>query len=170
MVQAHSVHPFTAKMKFLCAENVSFFAIKRTYNAFLSVTSCSHRIRTKTQQQLYVQMTYLVNAFDFTDLPVLSLICVGNNFPHCEQFALFFAQRITCFTDSYVVLLIMSRKLNMLYVGGLDDTVTEEVLHAAFIPFGDLKSIQIPKDYKESKISIHSIHYHIASYSLIHHT
>jgi peptidyl-prolyl isomerase E (cyclophilin E) len=39
----------------------------------------------------------------------------------------------------------------MLYVGGLDDTVTEEVLHAAFIPFGDLKSIQIPKDYKESK-------------------
>mmetsp|Transcript_59289 Transcript_59289/g.104281 ORF Transcript_59289/g.104281 Transcript_59289/m.104281 type:complete len:128 (-) Transcript_59289:110-493(-) len=45
----------------------------------------------------------------------------------------------------------MSRKLNMLYVGGLDDTVTEEVLHAAFIPFGDLKSIQIPKDYKENK-------------------
>ena len=40
----------------------------------------------------------------------------------------------------------------MLYVGGLDDTVTEEVLHAAFIPFGDLKSIQIPKDYKESKM------------------
>jgi len=42
----------------------------------------------------------------------------------------------------------------MLYVGGLDDTVTEEFLHAAFIPFGDLKSIQIPKDYKESKINI----------------
>lgn len=42
--------------------------------------------------------------------------------------------------------------MNMLYVGGLDDSVTEELLHAAFIPFGDLKSIQIPKDYKESKL------------------
>jgi peptidyl-prolyl isomerase E (cyclophilin E) len=46
-----------------------------------------------------------------------------------------------------------SKKLNMIYVGGVDDSVTEEVLHAAFIPFGELKSIQIPKDYKESKRS-----------------
>jgi peptidyl-prolyl isomerase E (cyclophilin E) len=46
----------------------------------------------------------------------------------------------------------MSKKSNtLIYVGGLDDTVSEEVLHAAFIPFGELKSIQIPKDYKESK-------------------
>jgi peptidyl-prolyl isomerase E (cyclophilin E) len=48
--------------------------------------------------------------------------------------------------------LAMSKKSNtLIYVGGLDDTVSEEVLHAAFIPFGELKSIQIPKDYKESK-------------------
>jgi peptidyl-prolyl isomerase E (cyclophilin E) len=47
-----------------------------------------------------------------------------------------------------------SKKLNMIYVGGVDDSVTEEVLHAAFIPFGELKSIQIPKDYKESKSAV----------------
>ena len=40
----------------------------------------------------------------------------------------------------------------IVYVGGLTDNVNEEVLHAAFIPFGDLKSIQIPRDYKNSKI------------------
>jgi hypothetical protein len=39
----------------------------------------------------------------------------------------------------------------IVYVGGLTDNVNEEVLHAAFIPFGDLKSIQIPRDYKNSK-------------------
>lgn len=44
----------------------------------------------------------------------------------------------------------MSRKLNTIYVGGIDDSVTEEILHAAFIPFGELKSIQIPKDYQQS--------------------
>lgn len=44
-----------------------------------------------------------------------------------------------------------AKKLNMIYVGGLDDSVTEEILHAAFIPFGELKSIQIPKDFKASK-------------------
>jgi peptidyl-prolyl isomerase E (cyclophilin E) len=40
---------------------------------------------------------------------------------------------------------------NILYVGGLHDTVTEDILHAAFIPFGDLKSIQMPRDFTTSK-------------------
>lgn len=44
----------------------------------------------------------------------------------------------------------MSRKKNILYVGGIDNTVTEELVHAAFIPFGDLKSVQIPKDFAQS--------------------
>ena len=44
-----------------------------------------------------------------------------------------------------------STRKNMLYVGGLDDNVTEEILHAAFIPFGDLKTVQIPKDYTKNK-------------------
>ena len=39
----------------------------------------------------------------------------------------------------------------MLYVGGLADEVTEEILHAAFIPFGDLRSVQIPRDYSKNK-------------------
>ena len=37
----------------------------------------------------------------------------------------------------------MSRSL---YVGGLDEDVTEHVLRAAFIPFGNLKDAQLPLD------------------------
>ncbi len=33
-----------------------------------------------------------------------------------------------------------------LYVGGLDEKVTEDVLRAAFIPFGDVKDANIPLD------------------------
>ncbi|XP_053993888.1 peptidyl-prolyl cis-trans isomerase E-like [Hylaeus volcanicus] len=34
----------------------------------------------------------------------------------------------------------------VLYVGNLDDNVTKEILEAAFIPFGDIRTIAIPKD------------------------
>ncbi|KAF0699964.1 Aste57867_9514 [Aphanomyces stellatus] len=34
-----------------------------------------------------------------------------------------------------------------LYVGGLDKAVNEEVLTAAFVPFGPIKDVQIPMDY-----------------------
>ncbi|XP_037069915.1 peptidyl-prolyl cis-trans isomerase E-like [Pollicipes pollicipes] len=37
------------------------------------------------------------------------------------------------------------------YVGGLADEVTEEVIHGAFIPFGDIQDIQIPLDYETEK-------------------
>lgn len=40
-----------------------------------------------------------------------------------------------------------ARKKNIVYCGGIDQTVNEEILQAAFIPFGDIKSIQIPKDF-----------------------
>lgn len=50
------------------------------------------------------------------------------------------------------VILIMSRKKNLVYVGGLEDSVTEELLFAAFIPFGEIKSVQIMKDYVHSTI------------------
>ena len=40
----------------------------------------------------------------------------------------------------------------MLFVGGLDQQVNEEVLHAAFIPFGVIKEVQIPRDFQKSKI------------------
>ena len=39
------------------------------------------------------------------------------------------------------------------FAGGLAEEVTEKVLHAAFIPFGDLLDIQIPLDYETGKIS-----------------
>lgn len=44
----------------------------------------------------------------------------------------------------------MARKFNALYIGGLEESVNEETLHAAFIPFGEIKSIQIPRDYQEN--------------------
>lgn len=52
-------------------------------------------------------------------------------------------------------------KKNIVYVGGLDDAVSEEILHAAFIPFGELKSVQIPKNYQASKPF--SLHVHSCS-------
>ncbi|XP_002963980.2 peptidyl-prolyl cis-trans isomerase E isoform X2 [Selaginella moellendorffii] len=38
-----------------------------------------------------------------------------------------------------------------LYVGGLDENVNEEVLHAAFIPFGDIKDVTMPLDQGTQK-------------------
>ena len=37
------------------------------------------------------------------------------------------------------------------YVGGLADEVTEAVVRAAFIPFGELSDVQIPLDYESQK-------------------
>ncbi|XP_023027347.1 peptidylprolyl isomerase cyclophilin-33 [Leptinotarsa decemlineata] len=38
-----------------------------------------------------------------------------------------------------------------IYVGGLAEEVNEQVLNAAFIPFGDIVDIQIPLDYESEK-------------------
>uniref|UniRef100_A0A3Q3VPR7 Peptidyl-prolyl cis-trans isomerase E n=1 Tax=Mola mola TaxID=94237 RepID=A0A3Q3VPR7_MOLML len=43
------------------------------------------------------------------------------------------------------------RSCRVLYVGGLAEEVDEKVLHAAFIPFGDITDIQIPLDYETEK-------------------
>lgn len=51
----------------------------------------------------------------------------------------------------------MAHRKCTLYVGGLAPQVTEEILHASFIPFGDLKIVNIPKDYSQSK-NIYYIH------------
>lgn len=37
------------------------------------------------------------------------------------------------------------------YVGGLADDVTEKLMHAAFIPFGDIVDIQMPVDYESQR-------------------
>ncbi|XP_046558481.1 peptidyl-prolyl cis-trans isomerase E-like [Haliotis rubra] len=39
----------------------------------------------------------------------------------------------------------------IVYVGGLAEEVDEKVLHAAFLPFGDIVDIQIPLDYETEK-------------------
>lgn len=39
----------------------------------------------------------------------------------------------------------------LVYVGGLSEEVEEKILHAAFIPFGDITDINIPLDYETEK-------------------
>ncbi|KAI0210930.1 Peptidyl-prolyl cis-trans isomerase E [Lamellibrachia satsuma] len=45
----------------------------------------------------------------------------------------------------------MAGNKRVVYVGGLAEEVDEKVLHAAFVPFGDLLDIQIPIDYETEK-------------------
>ncbi|KAM4047560.1 peptidyl-prolyl cis-trans isomerase E isoform 2-T2 [Anomaloglossus baeobatrachus] len=45
----------------------------------------------------------------------------------------------------------MAATKRVLYVGGLAEEVDEKILHAAFIPFGDITDIQIPLDYETEK-------------------
>ena len=35
---------------------------------------------------------------------------------------------------------------NVLYVGGLEESINEAILHSAFIPFGEIKDVNIPLD------------------------
>ena len=42
----------------------------------------------------------------------------------------------------------------ILYVGGLADEVSEETLHAAFLPFGEITEVSIPRNH-ESKTAEH---------------
>jgi peptidyl-prolyl isomerase E (cyclophilin E) len=41
----------------------------------------------------------------------------------------------------------------VVYVGGLAEQVEESVLHSAFIPFGEIKSIEIPLDHSTRKLN-----------------
>ncbi|KAL2622339.1 hypothetical protein R1flu_002544 [Riccia fluitans] len=45
----------------------------------------------------------------------------------------------------------MANPKTTLYVGGLEENVTEGVLHAAFIPFGDVKDVSMPLDQATQK-------------------
>eukprot|EP00761_Pharyngomonas_kirbyi_P012843 gb/GECH01012870.1/.p1 GENE.gb/GECH01012870.1/~~gb/GECH01012870.1/.p1 ORF type:complete len:150 (+),score=45.29 gb/GECH01012870.1/:1-450(+) len=42
----------------------------------------------------------------------------------------------------------MTQHKRQLYVGGLDESVDESVLHSVFIPFGDILNVQLPLDSK----------------------
>ncbi|KAK7099691.1 peptidyl-prolyl cis-trans isomerase E-like [Littorina saxatilis] len=44
-----------------------------------------------------------------------------------------------------------SNNKRMVYVGGLAEEVDDKVLHAAFLPFGDIVDVQIPVDYETEK-------------------
>ena len=43
---------------------------------------------------------------------------------------------------------VLSIAFLMFIVGGLSEEVDEKILHAAFIPFGDVTDINIPLDYE----------------------
>lgn len=49
------------------------------------------------------------------------------------------------------------RKFVCCFTGGLAEEVDEKVLHAAFIPFGDITDIQIPLDYETGQIQRFSL-------------
>lgn len=53
----------------------------------------------------------------------------------------------------------MESKRKMLYVGGLDPSVDEATLHAAFIPFGNIKEVNIPKDFSTSKFDVYGVYW-----------
>ncbi|KAL6754007.1 nuclear cap-binding protein [Haematococcus lacustris] len=38
-----------------------------------------------------------------------------------------------------------------LYIGGLEETVNEALLHAAFLPYGEIKDVNIPMDHATGK-------------------
>jgi len=42
----------------------------------------------------------------------------------------------------------------VLYIGGLEDTVSEKILYSAFIPFGEVKSIEIPVDFATRNLNL----------------
>jgi peptidyl-prolyl isomerase E (cyclophilin E) len=42
-------------------------------------------------------------------------------------------------------------KKRTLYVGGFGEEVNEKLLHAAFIPFGEIVDISLPMDYETGK-------------------
>ncbi|KAK9368015.1 hypothetical protein V1509DRAFT_625106 [Lipomyces kononenkoae] len=44
-----------------------------------------------------------------------------------------------------------TRLKSTIFISGLDPTVTSEALHYAFIPFGDIVDIQLPKDEKSNE-------------------
>ena len=44
----------------------------------------------------------------------------------------------------------LSDKL-VIYVGGLDESVNDKILYSAFVPFGEIKSIDIPIDFTSRK-------------------
>jgi len=40
-----------------------------------------------------------------------------------------------------------------IFVGGLDQAVTKEILHSAFLPFGDILEVQLPRDDRQPNTS-----------------
>ena len=66
-------------------------------------------------------------------------------------------------TSFYLLLLSVKLKVNVMskqqaqctiYVGGLDNEITSTILHAAFLPFGEIIHISLPIDPSTSYVFI----------------
>lgn len=66
------------------------------------------------------------------------------HFPIGNQKIRNIVERVKCAQD-------MSAEKRTIYVGGLADEVTDKLINAAFIPFGDIVDIQMPIDYESQK-------------------
>ncbi|KAL0640507.1 hypothetical protein Q9L58_000478 [Maublancomyces gigas] len=44
-----------------------------------------------------------------------------------------------------------TRLKSTVFVGGLDNAVTKEILHAAFLPFGGITEVQLPRDERSTE-------------------
>ena len=59
--------------------------------------------------------------------------------------------RVFLYSCTRMMFGIFSIQCTVAVSGGLAEEVDEKVLHAAFIPFGDIMDIQIPLDYETEK-------------------
>ena len=57
----------------------------------------------------------------------------------------------------------------VVFSGGLAEEVEEKILHAAFIPFGDIVDINIPLDYESGELQVRCL-ISISSYIILTHT
>ncbi len=44
-----------------------------------------------------------------------------------------------------------SSNSSTVFVSGLEEGVSEELLYAAFVPFGELKTVQVARDFVKSE-------------------
>ena len=87
------------------------------------------------------------------------ILCVGSDSLRCQACVIHtlirpsrdFKQIIRMETTLVAVEGKGTNPKTTLYVGGLEETVNEASLHAAFIPFGDIKDVNIPLDHASGK-------------------
>ena len=71
-----------------------------------------------------------------------------NPFEHPNYLFKLMAKKIIAILRSKSLLYLIYAYISLSILGGLSEEVDEKILHAAFIPFGDVTDINIPLDYE----------------------